>query len=248
MITLRGTEHRPALGARADPIDAFPRSPSPSLSLSLWFRFCALKGNEFFSEVEEEFAQDAFNLTGLEQLVPYFDQALDMILDVELTDIMTEETQEVIENDAENLFGLIHARYIITSRGLQAMVSPEGENTQRSAAPTPIDDATIHWSLLPEHPLWTAPHCRTARCPDDEPFPCAAQSAHRLTDRPPLLCLLLPAPLCASAPCGAPPCCAAAVFSWISIGCSTSADVRECCAAGRRCCLSACRIRPTRTQ
>jgi hypothetical protein len=85
--------------------------------------FCALKGNEFFSEVDEEFAQDAFNLTGLEQLVPYFDQALDMILDVELTDVMTEETQEIIENDAENLFGLIHARYIITSRGLQAMVS-----------------------------------------------------------------------------------------------------------------------------
>ena len=85
--------------------------------------FCALKGNEFFCEVDEEFAQDAFNLTGLEQLVPYFDQALDMILDVELADVMNEETQEVIENDAENLFGLIHARYIITSRGLQAMVT-----------------------------------------------------------------------------------------------------------------------------
>ena len=94
--------------------------------------FCALKGNEFFSEVDEEFAQDAFNLTGLEQLVPYFDQALDMILDVELTDVMTEETQEVIENDAENLFGLIHARYIITSRGLQAMVSRASHS-----APTP---------------------------------------------------------------------------------------------------------------
>lgn len=94
--------------------------------------FCALKGNEFFCEVDEEFAQDAFNLTGLEQLVPYFDQALDMILDVELADVMNEETQEVIENDAENLFGLIHARYIITSRGLQAMVTThEHTNTHR---------------------------------------------------------------------------------------------------------------------
>ena len=91
--------------------------------------FCALKGNEFFCEVDEEFAQDAFNLTGLEQLVPYFDQALDMILDVELADVMNEETQEVIENDAENLFGLIHARYIITSRGLQAMVIQHSPDT-----------------------------------------------------------------------------------------------------------------------
>ena len=91
-----------------------------------------MKGNEFFSEVEEEFAQDAFNLTGLEQLVPYFDQALDMILDVEMTDVMTEETQEVIENDAENLFGLIHARYIITSRGLQAMVRPTAHSDTHS--------------------------------------------------------------------------------------------------------------------
>ena len=91
--------------------------------------FCALKGNEFFCEVDEEFAQDAFNLTGLEQLVPYFDQALDMILDVELADVMNEETQEVIENDAENLFGLIHARYIITSRGLQAMVTQTQQHT-----------------------------------------------------------------------------------------------------------------------
>ncbi len=31
--------------------------------------FCSLKGNEFFCEVEEDFIQDDFNLSGLSSLV-----------------------------------------------------------------------------------------------------------------------------------------------------------------------------------
>jgi len=93
--------------------------------------FCSLKGNEFFCEVEDSFASDSFNLTGLSTLVPYFDYALDMILDVESVhnsdnprdpSQFTESQQEAIENDSETLYGLIHARFIITHRGLQAML------------------------------------------------------------------------------------------------------------------------------
>lgn len=84
--------------------------------------FCSLKGNEFFCEVEESFAQDSFNLTGLNALVPYFDSALDMILDVEPNENLSEDQQEMIENDAETLYGVIHARYILTNRGLQSML------------------------------------------------------------------------------------------------------------------------------
>jgi hypothetical protein len=44
--------------------------------------FINIRGNDFFCEVEEPFVQDDFNLTGLSSQVPYYDYALDMILDV----------------------------------------------------------------------------------------------------------------------------------------------------------------------
>lgn len=59
------------------------------------------------------FSQDDFNLTGLNTTVPYYDYALDMVLDVEMPmeDSLTEEQQEIVESAAEMLYGLIHARY-----------------------------------------------------------------------------------------------------------------------------------------
>jgi casein kinase II subunit beta len=37
--------------------------------------------------------------------------------------MLTEEQNELIESAAEMLYGLIHVRYIITSKGLSAMVN-----------------------------------------------------------------------------------------------------------------------------
>eukprot|EP00798_Chlamydomonas_sp_ICE-L_P001158 gene1158-3963_t len=97
-------------------------SEQDELSWISWF--CSLQGNELFCEVDEDYIEDAFNLSGLSSQVPYYDYALDMILDNEPPqDVMlTDQQHEMLENAAEMLYGLIHARYILTARGLAAML------------------------------------------------------------------------------------------------------------------------------
>mgnify|MGYP002052063876 CR=1 FL=1 len=64
--------------------------------------FCSLRGNEFFCEVDEDYIQDDFNLTGLNIIVPYYDYALDMVLDVEMPmeENLNEHQQEIVESAA----------------------------------------------------------------------------------------------------------------------------------------------------
>uniref|UniRef100_A0A1D1YEH9 Casein kinase II subunit beta n=1 Tax=Anthurium amnicola TaxID=1678845 RepID=A0A1D1YEH9_9ARAE len=84
--------------------------------------FCGLKGNELLCEVDEDYIQDDFNLCGLQGQVPYYDHALDMILDSDsFSGELNGEEHSEIESAAELLYGLIHARYILTSKGLNTM-------------------------------------------------------------------------------------------------------------------------------
>lgn len=60
-----------------------------------------MSGHEFYLEVPEDFIEDEFNLTGLSAIVPYYNEALEMILDIEPEDISDEDDDEQDEEDGK---------------------------------------------------------------------------------------------------------------------------------------------------
>ncbi|KAE8152288.1 casein kinase II beta 2 subunit [Aspergillus avenaceus] len=83
--------------------------------------FISSRGNEYFCEIDEEYLTDRFNLTGLNTEVAYYQYALDLVTDVFDLDA-DDDLREQIEKSARHLYGLVHARYIVTTRGLAKMV------------------------------------------------------------------------------------------------------------------------------
>ncbi|KAI7872982.1 casein kinase II, regulatory subunit [Spinellus fusiger] len=96
-----------------------------SSSLQNWIGwFCSLSGHEFYAEVPEEFIEDDFNLTGLSALVPYYNEALEMILDVEPEDyndekdmLQHEDEEEEDEEEEDEEDGFWRERSIRTQKG-----------------------------------------------------------------------------------------------------------------------------------
>lgn len=83
--------------------------------------FLSTKGNEYFCEVDEDYILDRFNLTGLNAEVQHYPHALDLITD-SLEGDLSESIRDSVEAQAKLLYGLVHARYIITTRGLAKML------------------------------------------------------------------------------------------------------------------------------
>ncbi|TIC01730.1 hypothetical protein E3Q17_01718 [Wallemia mellicola] len=103
-------------------IDDLTTGSEDSFSNSWISWFLSTKGNEYFCEVDEEYILDRFNLTGLNNDVQNYSQALELITDSLDDEDLDDEQRDAIENSARYLYGLIHARYIITSRGLAKML------------------------------------------------------------------------------------------------------------------------------
>lgn len=102
---------------------AFRSRERPKLTFDHPFspQFISSRGNEYFCEIDEEYLTDRFNLTGLNTEVQYYQYALDLITDVFDLDA-DDDLREQIEKSARHLYGLVHARYIVTTRGLAKMV------------------------------------------------------------------------------------------------------------------------------
>lgn len=84
--------------------------------------FLSSKGNEYFCEVEEDYILDRFNLTGLNTEVTNYSQALDLITDNLDDEEVPDELRGSLDVQARLLYGLIHARWIVTARGLAKML------------------------------------------------------------------------------------------------------------------------------
>lgn len=63
--------------------------------------FCSLLGHEYFAEVSEDFIEDDFNLTGLQNQVPMYKEALEMILNIDPEDDEDDEDEEEEEEEEE---------------------------------------------------------------------------------------------------------------------------------------------------
>lgn len=85
--------------------------------------FLGNKGNEYFCDVDTEYIQDRFNLTGLNQYVDKISLLVDIITDhQQINENQPKEIKQVLEENAKFLYALIHARFIITMRGLNKML------------------------------------------------------------------------------------------------------------------------------
>ena len=94
---------------------------------------CSKPENAYLCKVDEDFINDAFNIYGINSDFHLYKCALGLILNDEFSDnhhrivssmflSVAEVEAGEIQANAEAIYGMIHARYIITTPGMDAMV------------------------------------------------------------------------------------------------------------------------------
>jgi hypothetical protein len=92
-----------------------------------------------FCHVERAYIEDGFNLYGLRACVSNYSDCLDLILDR----IGQEDSGDSdLTQSACALYGLIHARYIVTTHGLDSMY-----NKVRFWVGSTVETPTIYWFI-----------------------------------------------------------------------------------------------------
>ncbi|OHT11896.1 Casein kinase II subunit beta [Tritrichomonas foetus] len=87
------------------------------------YQFCHKKENNWFSLVQIDYALDIFNCYGFDYYVPNLLLAKEMICDrhCRLWSYITDEDVKAIHDQAKILYGLLHAKWICTIKGLSQM-------------------------------------------------------------------------------------------------------------------------------
>lgn len=114
---------------------------------SRFLQFISSRGNEYFCEIDEDYLTDRFNLTGLNTEVQYYQYALDLITDVFDLDC-DDDMRETIEKSARHLYGLIHARYIVTTRGLAKMVRKNNPPNLTHSPSGGVKTSLLVWRIV----------------------------------------------------------------------------------------------------
>ncbi|KAJ6252115.1 casein kinase ii subunit beta [Anaeramoeba flamelloides] len=86
-------------------------------------KFCLSPRNIFFCYIDSEYLKSNFNFTGLKKYSKNFRTVVKILRDEVTLDLekMSKEEQEQIENETQLIYGLLHARYIVTDEGMMRM-------------------------------------------------------------------------------------------------------------------------------
>ena len=140
-------------------------SSDDSSDAETWIEwFCRQEGNEFFCEVDRRYIQDNFNLYGLREKIPNFKMCLEIILDK--ADIDQFDVDNVaLDKNVQDLYGLIHARFILTKRGQDRMLRKFrdlhfGICPLLGCEATPVLPVGLHDSLDQSPAMVYCPRCR----------------------------------------------------------------------------------------
>ena len=121
-------------------------------------------GKRVFCEVDRRYIQDNFNLYGLREKIPNFKMCLEIILDK--ADIDQFDVDNVaLDKNVQDLYGLIHARFILTKRGQDRMLRKFrdlhfGICPLLGCEATPVLPVGLHDSLDQSPAMVYCPRCR----------------------------------------------------------------------------------------